>query len=56
MKAFHESKQEIANQLSKSETPTSGINDAVQACITKFVESCEGNLSFFSFNSVCHVK
>jgi hypothetical protein len=42
MKIFNESKQEIANQLSESEEPTSGINDAVKACITKFVESCEG--------------
>lgn len=44
IKAFNESKQEIANQLSKAEDPTSGIDDAVKACMTKFVESCEGNI------------
>ncbi|KAJ4753508.1 hypothetical protein LUZ62_087913 [Rhynchospora pubera] len=42
MKTFHESKQEISKQLSEAEDPASGINDTVKACITKFVESCEG--------------
>ncbi|KAF3322872.1 Protein ROOT HAIR DEFECTIVE 3 [Carex littledalei] len=48
IKAFNESKQEIANQLSKAEDPTSGIDDAVKDSITKFVESCEDLSSRYS--------
>ncbi|XP_078160408.1 protein ROOT HAIR DEFECTIVE 3-like isoform X2 [Carex rostrata] len=48
IKAFNESKQEIANQLSKAEDSTSAIDDAVKACMTKFVESCEDLSSRYS--------
>ncbi|XP_078171849.1 uncharacterized protein LOC144565871 [Carex rostrata] len=48
IKAFNESKQEIANQLSKAEDPTSAIDDAAKACMTKFVESCEDLSSRYS--------